>query len=289
VLDLMMPVMNGWQFRTLQRKDPTLARIPVIAISASESPQAEAIDAQAFHRKPLDLDALLDSVRRLIAHDRAGALSHAESPLDPRLPAAPRDPARRLSDLSSHLHLVRAELPVMLDEYRRRLGARPEAAPGVARLEELVLHHLDSARRIETVARDLHLLAHAPAHEGPVSRARLLIIDDEDAITRSMERLLRRDHVVRALPSARQALELVQRERFDLILCDLHMPDFTGREFWEQVHELMPGQDHHIAFMTAGILNSGMMEFTRTVSCPVVEKPLLPEDVDQLLRHFATH
>lgn len=53
ILDLRMPVMDGWQFRTIQRADPELAEIPVIAVSADESPQAEAIDADHYLRKPV--------------------------------------------------------------------------------------------------------------------------------------------------------------------------------------------------------------------------------------------
>src|SRR5512142_2938239 len=50
VLDLMMPVMDGWEFRSAQRRDPALASIPVIVISASAP--AAAIDADTYLEKP---------------------------------------------------------------------------------------------------------------------------------------------------------------------------------------------------------------------------------------------
>src|SRR6266404_8186598 len=53
VLDLMMPVMDGWEFRLEQKKDPTLASIPVVAMSADASAKAEAIDVDAYVHKPL--------------------------------------------------------------------------------------------------------------------------------------------------------------------------------------------------------------------------------------------
>src|SRR5690242_11377316 len=43
LLDLMMPQMDGWQFRVAQRKDPALAAIPVIAVSADRTAKAAAI------------------------------------------------------------------------------------------------------------------------------------------------------------------------------------------------------------------------------------------------------
>jgi len=48
VLDLKMPVMNGWEFRTIQKDDPKLGRIPVVAVSGDGSAQAAAVSAQAF-------------------------------------------------------------------------------------------------------------------------------------------------------------------------------------------------------------------------------------------------
>jgi CheY-like chemotaxis protein len=66
LLDLMMPVMNGWQFRHQQKLDPSMAAIPVVVISAVVADHNVApIDADAYMRKPLDLDRLLTTVRTL--------------------------------------------------------------------------------------------------------------------------------------------------------------------------------------------------------------------------------
>ena len=66
LLDLMMPVMNGHQFRAEQRVDPSLASIPVVVISAGNAvrEQAAAMEANGCLKKPIDLDALLETVRR---------------------------------------------------------------------------------------------------------------------------------------------------------------------------------------------------------------------------------
>ena len=66
LLDLMMPVMNGWQFLAQRGKDPQLARIPVVAISAVGAfvQQVEPIEAAAFLRKPVALGDLLETVAR---------------------------------------------------------------------------------------------------------------------------------------------------------------------------------------------------------------------------------
>lgn len=59
LLDLMMPVMTGWQFRAEQLADPEIAGIPVILVSAAD-PQG--LNAWATLLKPYEVDALLSAV-----------------------------------------------------------------------------------------------------------------------------------------------------------------------------------------------------------------------------------
>ena len=63
LLDLMMPVMDGWEFRRQQQADPALAPVPVIVLSALDQTRASNLDATAFLKKPLDFDRLLSLVR----------------------------------------------------------------------------------------------------------------------------------------------------------------------------------------------------------------------------------
>ena len=66
VLDLRMPIMDGWEFRAAQKEDPRLRGIPVIAVSADRSAPAVAISAQAYLRKPLDISELLRTLDRIL-------------------------------------------------------------------------------------------------------------------------------------------------------------------------------------------------------------------------------
>ena len=68
LLDLMMPVLDGWGFRDEQARDEHLARIPVVLLSAVPDPRREAkeLDVAAWLPKPCDLDELLATVRSLI-------------------------------------------------------------------------------------------------------------------------------------------------------------------------------------------------------------------------------
>jgi CheY-like chemotaxis protein len=72
VLDLMMPGMNGWAFRVAQRENRRFANIPVIAMSASQSPMAAAIDADLFLQKPVDAYALHTAIESVLAIRESG-------------------------------------------------------------------------------------------------------------------------------------------------------------------------------------------------------------------------
>jgi CheY-like chemotaxis protein len=62
VLDLMMPVMDGWQFRLEQIRDASLSHIPVIVVSAAGRDRIDKIKAEAYLSKPVDLDELLQRI-----------------------------------------------------------------------------------------------------------------------------------------------------------------------------------------------------------------------------------
>jgi CheY-like chemotaxis protein len=69
LLDLMMPVMTGWEFRKEQQQDPMLAAIPVVVLSAAQNIKAEAttLGAAAHISKPINFATLLDTVERYCA------------------------------------------------------------------------------------------------------------------------------------------------------------------------------------------------------------------------------
>ena len=72
LLDLMMPVMSGSEFRTVQRQTTALASIPVALISADANlrDSAPALNADAYLPKPIDFDLLLATIERFCGKSR---------------------------------------------------------------------------------------------------------------------------------------------------------------------------------------------------------------------------
>ena len=64
LLDLMMPMLNGWEFRAEQLRQPQLADIPVVVMSAYKSSEDAGVAANGYISKPLNLDVLITTVQR---------------------------------------------------------------------------------------------------------------------------------------------------------------------------------------------------------------------------------
>jgi len=77
VLDLMMPVMNGWELRAELAKLPAFAKVPIVVMTALA--EAAEIEADAIVAKPIDLKRLLLIMDRLLARraDTDGSMSRA--------------------------------------------------------------------------------------------------------------------------------------------------------------------------------------------------------------------
>ena len=74
LLDLMMPVMDGWEFAQRLRQLPDVADIPIIVLSADRNVgnKAQELGAAGHLAKPFELNDLLDLVRRALPARAAG-------------------------------------------------------------------------------------------------------------------------------------------------------------------------------------------------------------------------
>ncbi len=132
-------------------------------------------------------------------------------------------------------------------------------------------------------------LARPGATRGPAasSRARVLVVDDEAAVGRAVERALTPAHDVVTVTGAVDGLDRIAGgERFDLILCDLVMPTMNGLDFRARLAAACPEQIRQLVLMTGGA-NDALAAAAAGTSCLVLEKPFLPGQLDRLVREHA--
>jgi PAS domain S-box-containing protein len=130
-------------------------------------------------------------------------------------------------------------------------------------------------------------MAKASIPSAPVSsrRGRVMVIDDEPMVGSSLRRNLTKEHDVVVLTSAREGLELIEAgERYDVIFCDLMMPDMTGMDFYEAVATSYPALAPSIIFFTGGAFTPRASTFLDSVPNTRLEKPAEMEKIRGLLR-----
>ncbi len=120
-------------------------------------------------------------------------------------------------------------------------------------------------------------------------RGRVLVIEDEESLGQAIRRYLGQDHEVEAVTSARVALDrIADGTRYDLILCDLMMPQITGMEVHDRVAAIERTQAERIVFMTGGPFTESARVFFETTPNPRIEKPFdlktLRHLVNELIR-----
>lgn len=123
-----------------------------------------------------------------------------------------------------------------------------------------------------------------PAPTPPARRAKVLVIDDEPLVTTTLQRGLGAHHHVVVAAQARDALALIERgETFDMILCDLMMPDVSGIDVHRYLEREHPALLPRMVFMTGGAFTARAREFLRDVANEHIDKPFSTAAILELI------
>lgn len=115
-------------------------------------------------------------------------------------------------------------------------------------------------------------------------RARILVIDDEPLLGRTLSFMLEENHDVVVVEGGAAALaQLGADARFDLVLCDLDMPGVNGSTVHMQVARTYPELITRFVLMTGGACSGWSEDFLARYSGARLEKPFSAADVEQVL------
>jgi PAS domain S-box-containing protein len=119
----------------------------------------------------------------------------------------------------------------------------------------------------------------APVTRRPsLAKQRVLVVDDTEPVARSIAALLR-DHEVQITSSGAQALEHLERGRFDVVISDVMMPQMTGIELFERAIEVRAELARRWIFVTGGTLTEDIDAALERIGAPIVTKPIARSDL----------
>ncbi len=123
----------------------------------------------------------------------------------------------------------------------------------------------------------------------PPGRPRVLVVDDEVLIAKAVSRILSGDYDLELVHSGAEAQELLERDqRFDVILCDLMMPDISGMDLHDWIQTRYPQLAGRMVFVTGGAFTPRAQRFFREVGNACLEKPFSRRLLRRTLREQLT-
>ena len=108
----------------------------------------------------------------------------------------------------------------------------------------------------------------------PQTSLSILVVEDDRSIVSGLTRLLQRDgYLVDTADNGRQALALLAMSPYDLILCDLRMPELDGPTFYGMLLRQYPSLGQRIIFLTGDTLGDESQTFLKQCGQPWIPKP----------------
>ncbi|HMD32744.1 MAG TPA: ATP-binding protein [Candidatus Acidoferrales bacterium] len=134
--------------------------------------------------------------------------------------------------------------------------------------------------------------APAAAFRGPArpeiergARRRILVVEDEPTVASLVADVLREEgHEVETLLDSVEALERLNREDFDLLICDLKMPKLDGRALYEDALRLGRTSRDRVLFITGDTLRPRTLDFVKRGALPYLAKPFLVDELTRTVR-----
>jgi CheY-like chemotaxis protein len=116
------------------------------------------------------------------------------------------------------------------------------------------------------------LLDSGPEEE---SRGRILIIDDDENVLLILGKALGREQFdLQLATSAREAITLLARGDYDVVISDIRMPGFDGKQLFQFLDEHLPEAKERVVFITAHMNDPETAKFLQTANRPYLTKPI---------------
>ena len=116
-------------------------------------------------------------------------------------------------------------------------------------------------------------------------RARILVVDDEPMVRQLARTILARDSHVDVASNGVEALDRLRAsESYDLVLCDLMMPEMSGAELCRLLELERPDLARRVVFMSGGAVSDSLDSYLEQSARPRFDKPFTPSELRAFVR-----
>jgi signal transduction histidine kinase len=113
----------------------------------------------------------------------------------------------------------------------------------------------------------------------------ILLIDDEPGVQRALKRLLQRSgHNITTAANGQEGLAALKARSYEVILCDMRMPDLDGPGFYRELEQRHPHLVSRVVFLTGDVLSPEAEAFFAQVDRPRLVKPFKAQEVRQVIQ-----
>ena len=148
-----------------------------------------------------------------------------------------------------------------------------DSEPGKGTTFRVLLLPSEPLPTVETAAKEEPVVA---------PRRKILIVDDNATVLLSLKLLLN-EHDITLAKGGVEGVEKLLSDRFDVVLCDVMMPEVDGPELFRRVKEARPGVERKIIFMTGGAFTGEARSFLESSTNPCLQKPFKPAQLEEML------
>ena len=115
-----------------------------------------------------------------------------------------------------------------------------------------------------------------------MAKGKTLVVDDEQSIQYLLSQLLTGEgYEVDTVSSSYEALDLVRKRKYDIILSDIKMPGINGMELYKEVKKIDKALSRRMIFITGAILDDDIQDFNHINGATCVDKPF---DINHIIK-----
>jgi CheY-like chemotaxis protein len=196
-----------------------------------------------------------------------------------------------LGFLSGVVRQIRSELATGVDERFTSQLAEAElslqdANEAVQRLRTLARSLAGPSSSLPPPSAPTRAIFFPSPDSGAPRPARVMIVDDEESLTRALSRLFRDYDVVVHVDPTDALGRVASGERFDVIVSDVAMPKMSGCDLYEEIRRIAPEQAERVIFLTGGHTSTRISSQLSSIGQPILSKPFDARELRAFIEKF---